>query len=91
MREGWVASAAGRVRFELRRGPPCIDRAAHRCVALHVRGVDAFLPVRIEVSVRSAVSVARANAVLQSRPVELALVPAYKDRFLTSGTRSPSH
>jgi hypothetical protein len=50
--EGGIAAAARRVRLELRRGAPGIDRAADRGIALRVRRIDALLPVRIQVGVR---------------------------------------
>jgi hypothetical protein len=52
MRERRVPSSAWRVRLELRGRAPRIDGPADGCVALHVRRVDALLPVGVEVGVR---------------------------------------
>src|SRR5947208_3233002 len=71
MRERRVASAARRVRLELRRRAPRIDRPSDRCVALHVRGVDAFLPVGVEVGVRRQVRACRRSGAGGNLDVEV--------------------
>src|SRR6266516_3936823 len=71
MRERRVASSARRVRLEFGRRAPRIDRSADRCVALHMRGVDAFLPVGVEVGVRRQVRACRRSVAGRNLDVEV--------------------
>src|SRR6266516_948655 len=71
MRERRVASSARRVRLEFGRRAPRIDRPADGRVALHVRGVDAFLPVGVEVGVRRQVRACRRGVAWRNLDVEV--------------------
>ncbi len=71
MRERGIPSAARRVRLELRWRPPCVDRPTDCCVSLHVRRVDPFLPVGVEVGVRGKVRTCRRSVARRNLDVEV--------------------